>query len=198
MKPFSPAARARHEKDLLEVTAIPTATGCEDRVVAWVERWAKRRGVTVERDVWGNLMLRRPGVRRTPNPLVLAAHLDHPAFVVTGVEGGTIEAEFRGGVQDAYFEGTKVRLWRAGSRQGPGVPGRVTELRPADPAVPGQLQDRDADVCAGAQGGARGLCDVGPGRVGGEGARDGGPAARAGVRQPGGAGGGAGGLWRSC
>ena len=105
-----------------------------------MERWAKRRNVTVDRDVWGNLMLRRPGVRRTPNPLVLAAHLDHPAFVVTGVEGGTIAAEFRGGVQDAYFEGTKVRLWRAGSRQGPGVPGRVAELRPADPAVPGSFK----------------------------------------------------------
>ena len=136
MKPFSAAVRARHEKDLLEVTAIPTATGCEDRVVAWVERWARRRGVSIDRDRWGNLMLRRSGARVTANPLVLAAHLDHPAFVVTRAEGKEIEAEFRGGVKDAYFEGTAVRLWRAGSRNGPGVPGRVAALRPADPAVP--------------------------------------------------------------
>jgi len=150
MKPFSAAARARHQKDLLEVTAIPTATGCEDRVVAWVERWARRRDLTIDLDVWGNLMLRRTGVRRTPNPLVLAAHLDHPAFVVTAVdgpaeEGGaagrcTVEAEFRGGVGDAYFEGAKVRLWRAGPRNTAGVPGRVAALRPADPAVPGSFK----------------------------------------------------------
>lgn len=150
MKPFSAAARARHEKDLLEVTAIPTATGCEDRVVGWVQRWAKRRAVSVERDVWGNLMLRQSGTRRTSNPLVLAAHLDHPAFVVTAVDGRgvggcaagkwTVEAEFRGGVGDAYFVGTKVRLWRAGSRNTAGVPGRVMALRPADPAVPGSFK----------------------------------------------------------
>lgn len=124
----------------MEVTAIPTATGCEDRVAAWVERWAKRRGVGVERDVWGNLMLRGAGTRRSKSPLVLAAHLDHPAFVVTAVNGKTVEAEFRGGVHDAYFVGTKVRLWKAGSRNTPGVPGRVTALRPAEPAVPGSFK----------------------------------------------------------
>ena len=140
MKLFSAAARARHQRDLLEVTALPTATGCEDRVAAWVQRWAKRHAVAVERDVWGNLMLRAAGVRRSKTPLVLAAHLDHPAFVVTAVQGRTVEAEFRGGVHDGYFVGTKVRLWRAGPRNTPGVPGRVTALRPADPAVPGSFK----------------------------------------------------------
>ena len=140
MKPFSAAARSRHQRDLLEVTALPTATGCEDRVVAWVERWAKRAKVAVQRDQWGNLMLRRAGARKTKAPLVLAAHLDHPAFVVTAVEGKTVEAEFRGGVHDDYFVGTKVRLWRAGPRNSPGVPGRVTALRPADPAVAGSFK----------------------------------------------------------
>ncbi len=140
MKPFSAAARARHQRDLLEVTAIPTATGCEDRVVAWVQRWAKRRGVRVTGDRWGNLMLRGGGVRASKRPLVLAAHLDHPAFVVTAVNGNTLEAEFRGGVHDAYFVGTKVRLWQAGPRNGAGVPGKVAALRPADPAVPGSFK----------------------------------------------------------
>ena len=143
MKAITAAAVARHRRDLLEVTAIPTATGREDRVAAWVRAWCRLRKVGVRTDRYGNLWLTPPDATRTTRPWVLSAHLDHPAFVVTAAEGRRVTAEFRGGVADAYFENAKVRLWRGGATHaadGRGVPGRVTELRPADPREPGSFK----------------------------------------------------------
>jgi endoglucanase len=103
--------RERHERDLLELTSLPTAAGCEERVIAWVRAWAgRRKSVKLRRDRYGNLMLSRPGVRTAGDPIVLAAHMDHPAFVVVGVHGRTITADFRGGVLDDYFVGSRVRV----------------------------------------------------------------------------------------
>ncbi|MEM9417942.1 MAG: hypothetical protein AAGA25_02660 [Planctomycetota bacterium] len=124
--------RARHEADLVQLTGLPTATAREDRVIAWVERWAKRRKhVELTRDRYGNLMLKRAGVD-SKSPIIFTAHLDHPAFVVTGMEGKTVTAEFRGGVQDPYFVGTKVRLYRGDSSMKPSAPGTIRALRPAE------------------------------------------------------------------
>lgn len=125
--------RTRHERDLVQLTGLPTATAREDRVIAWVERWAKRRkNVELSRDRYGNLLLKRAGVT-SKKPIFFTAHLDHPAFVVTGVNGKTATAEFRGGVQDAYFVGTKVRLYRGDTTMKPSAPGTIRALRPAEP-----------------------------------------------------------------
>lgn len=102
----------RHEQHLLELTGLPTAAGVEGRVIQWIERWAKhRKGVTLTRDVYGNLTLKRKGAR-SKSPIYFTAHLDHPAFVVSDVIEGTrcVQGEFRGGVYDDYFEGTDVFL----------------------------------------------------------------------------------------
>lgn len=125
--------RTRHERDLVQLTGLPTAAAREDRVIAWVERWAKRRkNVELSRDRYGNLLLKRAGVTSN-NPIFFTAHLDHPAFVVTGANGKTVTAEFRGGVQDAYFVGTKVRLYRGDTAMKPSAPGTIRALRPAEP-----------------------------------------------------------------
>jgi len=127
------ATRARHERDLIELTGLPTAAGREDRVIAWVERWAKRRkNVEMSRDRFGNLMLKRQGAS-SKNPILLTAHLDHPAFVVTDTEGKTVTAEFRGGVRDEYFVGSKVRLYRGELLCKPSPPGVIETLTPAKP-----------------------------------------------------------------
>ncbi|MEL7088380.1 MAG: hypothetical protein AAGL98_08065 [Planctomycetota bacterium] len=124
-------ARERAERDLLELTNLPTATGHEDRVVVWVEGWAKRRkSVQIRRDRYGNLMLKRKGVA-SRRPIVFTAHLDHPAFVATGCEGDRVAAEFRGGVRDEFFVGTAVRLYRDGAKR-PGPSGVIETLRPAE------------------------------------------------------------------
>lgn len=117
---------ATHEQYLMELTGLPTASGKEDRAIAWVEKWAKkRRNIELRRDQFGNLLLQRKGAA-SRTPIVFAAHMDHPAFVVTAArDGQTVEAEFRGGVADSYFLGTPVLL-----HHGKGEPalGVVTEV----------------------------------------------------------------------
>ncbi|MFN3168666.1 MAG: M20/M25/M40 family metallo-hydrolase [Phycisphaeraceae bacterium] len=119
--------REREKKTLLELTGLPTAAGREDRVIEWVETWAKRRrGVTLKRDTYGNLTIQRKGAR-SKSPIYFTAHLDHPAFVVTDVldVGKHVQAEFRGGVHDDYFVGTRVMLDLPGKKQ---VRGTVVSL----------------------------------------------------------------------
>lgn len=128
--------KTRAERYLLELTSLPTATAREDRVVAWLEGWAKRRkNVDLQRDRYGNLLIQRRGVT-TDRPIVFAAHMDHPAFVVTAVEGKTVTAEFRGGVRDEYFVGTKVRLWHEGRSSRHSSPGVVEAMSPGEAATP--------------------------------------------------------------
>ncbi len=125
--------RKKHEKYLLELTGLPTAAGHEDQVVAWVEHWARRRrSVELSRDRYGNLLLKRAGAKSS-KPIFFTAHMDHPAFVVTGQESPRrVTAEFRGGVDDSYFVGSRVRLHLGGIEP---CRGRVVKLDP--PAEPG-------------------------------------------------------------
>src|SRR5688572_15903009 len=120
MPTLTDAQRQRHEQWLLELTSIPTAAGREQRVIAWVRQWVKaRRNLQIREDRAGNLIIERkrdatrqartggkPSARRkTVAPIFITAHLDHPAFVVRSIiDSRTIELEFRGGVNDPYFE----------------------------------------------------------------------------------------------
>ncbi|MCC7010906.1 MAG: M20/M25/M40 family metallo-hydrolase [Acidobacteria bacterium] len=122
----SRAERARRERWLLELTDIPTASGHEDRVIAWVERWARRRPhLTLTRDRAGNLLLCRRVITRADRrrrPLYVTAHLDHPAFVVRRrTAQRELETEFRGGVQPHYFVGAAVEVTDQRSRLHRGI-----------------------------------------------------------------------------
>ena len=129
-RPPDDADYERHERDLLELTSLPTAAGREQRVIAWVRAWADRRPhLDVSEDEHGNLLL-RPRDARGENPIIFTGHLDHPAFVVTDADGKTAEAEFRGGVYLPFFQGTGVRLWQDGSDR-PIATGTVTDAREA-------------------------------------------------------------------
>ncbi|MFM9995734.1 MAG: hypothetical protein ACKVU4_08035 [Phycisphaerales bacterium] len=128
-------ARARHHRWLAELTSIPTASGREGRVVAWIMRWVGERAeLAITTDPGGNLLVARrggggantatgvPGLR----PVLFTAHLDHPAFVVERVIGpGTLQLSFRGGVMDAYFADARIVVHaadgatRAGAIAGP-------------------------------------------------------------------------------
>ena len=108
----TPEIRAAREAVLLELTQVPTAAGHEDRVMAWIDRWLAERAdrLVVRRDDARNyLVTQRAHDGRTPL-LLVTAHLDHPAFLVTAVEGRTVRAEFRGGVNDPYFVGAEIEL----------------------------------------------------------------------------------------
>ena len=101
------ATRATAEKWLSELTNIPTASGLEDAVVEWVERWVGRRDdLSIDEDSGGNLYVTQRGPHHKP-PVLAVAHMDHPAFVVTDADGSF---EFRGGVDAVYFENARVSV----------------------------------------------------------------------------------------
>jgi endoglucanase len=105
---------------LLEIASIPTAAGREWRVVDWLRAWtAARPDLRLVEDAAGNVTIEprkrwgkgRKGARDGAGggPVLITAHLDHPAFVVERVIGpGTLECSFRGGVNDDYFPGARV------------------------------------------------------------------------------------------
>lgn len=134
----SPADRRRHEQLALTLTSIPTAAGREHRVQAFLDAWLSKRSRSVawKRDGDGNLLItrRRPRTGRGGSPLLITAHLDHPAFVVSRrIDERTIDAEFRGGVHDPYFEDARLEFLDG---KDVSVRGRITELRPADESCP--------------------------------------------------------------
>ena len=110
-----------HERSLaLTVTGIPTAAGLEQRVIAFIEGWCFVRSARVKlrRDDGGNLLVTRTDAPRGVRPLLVTAHLDHPAFVVRRlVDARTLELEFRGGVHDPYFVGARIAVVDAGDRE---------------------------------------------------------------------------------
>lgn len=115
------ASKAVATRWLEELTHIPTASGIEDRVADWVRTWAGRRSDLVLRvDSGGNLLITQKG-RKVRKPVLAVAHMDHPAFVVTGVEGKSASFEFRGGVNPEYFENARIEF----PTTQPAVRGRV-------------------------------------------------------------------------
>ena len=110
------AARDIHLEWLLDLTSTPTAAGHEHRVIAWIMNWvAERPSLSLSVDVVGNLSITRPdfedpGDDAVP-PLIIQAHLDHPAFVVEGQDDdGSLDLTFRGGVKDPYFVDGRIRV----------------------------------------------------------------------------------------
>ncbi len=133
-----PPADVEARRWLLELTGLPTAAGCERHVIQWVHRWAAERpGIAISTDAHGNLMLERsgdaggPAAATRPELILFTAHMDHPAFVVSepAHDSPELRAEFRGGVLEAFFQGSAVLLHR-GRRP---LRGRVTHYQPPDP-----------------------------------------------------------------
>lgn len=109
------ADRATAEKWLRELTNLVTASGIEDEAIDWVTAWVKRRpDLVLTVDGGGNLLITQKG-RKNRAPVVAVAHMDHPGFVITSVEGDDIGFEFRGGVDEAYFRGARVRIPKIGA-----------------------------------------------------------------------------------
>ena len=108
----TPEIRAAREALLLEVTQIPTAAGHEHAVMAFIDQWLTKHAnaVTTQRDDVGNYLITQRRHNGNAPLLIITAHLDHPAFVVTAVNGTTIHAAFRGGVNDPYFVGADIEV----------------------------------------------------------------------------------------
>lgn len=106
------ADRTTERRWLEQLTALPTAPGHEERVLGWVRTWVGRRSrdLKLSADRHGNLLITQKGRKKT-RPVIAVAHTDHPGFVVTSVDGRRVSVEFRGGVREEYFEGSRVELF---------------------------------------------------------------------------------------
>ena len=99
-------------KLLRRILAQPTAPFCEQAVAAEVRRWADEHGFAVEADRFGNVQIAYSRGRRATR-WVVHAHMDHPGFVATRRRGQAVWCEFRGGVREEYFVGSRVRFLTA-------------------------------------------------------------------------------------
>jgi len=126
----TPEERATHIERLLEVTRLPTAAGREGRVERYVQSWCDERPeLELSRDPSGNMHIAPKGAA-PDSPLVIEAHLDHPAFVVERVLGpATLQVAFRGGVMDDYFTDERVEFYAAGDEGGTDPLGGVIKQR---------------------------------------------------------------------
>jgi len=98
---------------LHQVLSIPTAPFAEHQVIAYVERFCKRRGgVSLRRDRAGNVLVRvRKGSRKVRRPVCITAHVDHPGFVADKMLlNGHVQAFWRGGVAPHYFVRSRMRF----------------------------------------------------------------------------------------
>ncbi|MDZ8119031.1 M20/M25/M40 family metallo-hydrolase [Pontiella agarivorans] len=99
-------------KLLKDMVSLPTAPFCERHVQAFVRDWAAVNGIDFTQDEVGNILLTYKGRGRAPKyPWVLQAHMDHPGFELISRRGRTVQAWFRGSVQEAYFPAARMQFF---------------------------------------------------------------------------------------
>ncbi len=100
----------------------PAAPYHEHAVSAEVQNICRENGLSCRQDPFGNLLVGAPVSERAKTspsrPLILAAHMDHPAFEVLPSDSkGHLRVRFNGGVADHFFRsGLALRLMPSGER----------------------------------------------------------------------------------
>jgi putative aminopeptidase FrvX len=126
---------ARAREILQQVCSIPTAPFVEQRVAQYVREFVKARPrLRISEDRFGNLLIELPAKSRNDAARwVFTAHMDHPGFIVRRMrDSRTLEADFRGGVDKAYFPGAKVRLFEAERVRATGKLPQYEQVKKAD------------------------------------------------------------------
>jgi endoglucanase len=118
---------------LVDLTHLPTTSGHEDRVVEWIEAWVRRRDdLRLRTDRAGNLLITIKG-RKRRDPVIAAAHMDHPGWVIEGIDATSVRARFMGGVMGPYFESAPVVFFTASGAEVRGIvagfEGRIGSIR---------------------------------------------------------------------
>ncbi len=113
----TPSQRREHERWLLDLTGRPVAAGHEAQSLRWAQEFVAARATRLHlhTDSMGNLLITQRPPRRVGRgrgrTILFTAHLDHPAFVTIGSPTrGMIDLEFRGGVHDPYFVGSRISI----------------------------------------------------------------------------------------
>ncbi|MEO8376206.1 MAG: hypothetical protein ABI579_00930 [Candidatus Sumerlaeota bacterium] len=131
-------AKTNFTKILLQLASHPTAPYREEAMAHAVDRLLNAiPGVVVDRDGYGNIIARLTKGIPTKSPWTFVAHMDHPGFIVDGPpdKAGRIPVLFEGYVEDEYFVGGKVRLFRkakvAANREVAGVIDKMGKRGPS-------------------------------------------------------------------
>lgn len=120
---------------LRDVLPIPTTSYREQGVVAYLENFARARGLAFKQDPFGNAYITY-WHGQAKRPFVLEAHMDHPGFVVTGVKGRRLTLEFQGGLSAEYGKGERVRIYGV-EKQSDSIRARVTSVIASKPTTRG-------------------------------------------------------------
>jgi len=84
---------------LADLLSAPSPSGREERVAEIVRRHVTEAGYTPETDPSGNVLVRVPGKDSDAAPMVIAAHMDEIAIVVTGIDDdGSLRVTRSGGL----------------------------------------------------------------------------------------------------
>lgn len=130
---------------------LPTAPLMEDLPAAHVAAAGEAlAGVDVERDAAGNVVLRYAGEGAdSSRPLVLVAHLDHPGFTVSQVEGDLVTLTFRGGLAARHaVAGSPVDFFRRGEVERTGAGAVVNAVAHAGRLTGGLARLDSGEVAA--------------------------------------------------
>lgn len=117
----------RLKKIFYDVLSLPTAPYHEAAVAAHIRAFAKRRGLAVSADRYGNLVVRYKNGSK-PKPVALAAHMDHPGFEVLSANGRDLSARWLGACDPKHFPGSRVAVISAGKE----THGKVTSTLAED------------------------------------------------------------------
>ena len=125
--------KARINEILGQLTAVDGPPGSESRVAELVESLARDTVTEVRRDALGNLIACRRGAAEAPGRIMLAAHIDEIALVVTKVEKGFLHIAPIGGVDPRSVIGQEVIVYPSGpgsDRYPAGLPGYIGSRPP--------------------------------------------------------------------
>lgn len=106
--------KTRITEILGQLTAVDGPPGSESRVAELVESLARDTVTEVHRDSLGNLIAWRRGAAEAPGRIMLAAHMDEIALVVTKVEKGFLHIASIGGVDPRSVIGQEVIVYPSG------------------------------------------------------------------------------------
>ncbi len=101
---------------LTEICAIPTAPYYEARVAAFIVARLRALGIPFETDDYGNITATYGGPGAPAAGIAFVAHMDHPAFEVTAVDGLAARGRILGGLIKApsrFPQPQAVRIYPA-------------------------------------------------------------------------------------
>ena len=106
---------------LKTLCALSGVSGWEDEVRSYIREQASPFADEIRTDVMGNLLVFKKGQRSSPQPILLAAHMDEVGLMVTEITGeGYLKFDFVGGIDRRVVIGKRVLL---GQKKIPGIIG---------------------------------------------------------------------------